>query len=94
MCGIFGYFDLNGPEIFYDLGKYSETRGKEASGYMSFEKNTHTVRKFALPFSNNQVKLNILENQNQNKTYIGHTRLKTHGDEKQDKNHDNHLRSF
>ena len=30
MCGIFGFFDTNNSDIFYDLGKYSETRGKEA----------------------------------------------------------------
>ena len=32
MCGIFGNFNINDANIFYDLGKYSETRGKEASG--------------------------------------------------------------
>ena len=26
MCGIFGYFNLNDSEVFYDIGKYSETR--------------------------------------------------------------------
>ncbi len=86
MCGIFGYFDLKGPQIFYDLGKYSETRGKEASGYMCITDATYKVKKFPLPFSSNIVKSNIFENNNENKTYIGHTRLKTHGDEKLERN--------
>ena len=28
--GIFGFFDTNNSDVFCDLGKYSETRGKEA----------------------------------------------------------------
>ena len=83
MCGIFGYFNLNDSEVFYDIGKYSETRGKEASGYINISQGKQLVRKFPLPFSDNLVKKNILSsklNKNGN-TLIGHTRLKTHGDE-------------
>ena len=51
MCGIFGFFDTNNSDIFYDLGKYSETRGKEASGFMNISKNNQVIYKFPLPFS-------------------------------------------
>ena len=34
MCGIFGIFDNNKSDMFYELGKLSESRGKEASGLM------------------------------------------------------------
>ena len=83
MCGIFGYFNLNDSEVFYDIGKYSETRGKEASGYININQGKQQVQKFPLPFSDNLVKKNILSSQlNKNgNTLIGHTRLKTHGDE-------------
>ena len=83
MCGIFGYFNLNDSQVFYDLGKYSETRGKEASGYMKIDKDNSNIIKFPLPFSDNSVKNHILKDKNQknNNTFIGHTRLKTHGDE-------------
>ena len=50
MCGIFGYFNLNDSQVFYDLGKYSETRGKEASGYMRIDKNNSDILKFPLLF--------------------------------------------
>ena len=50
MCGIFGFFDTNNSDIFYDLGKYSETRGKEASGFMNISKNNQVIYKFPLPF--------------------------------------------
>ncbi len=88
MCGIFGYFNLENSEIFYDIGKYSETRGKEASGLVNVSKTTQNVLKFPLPFSNQKVKKNIQELGNSKKfsTYIGHTRLKTHGDQNLDEN--------
>ena len=58
MCGIFGYFNLNDSEVFYDIGKYSETRGKEASGYININQGKQLVKKFPLPFSDNLVKKN------------------------------------
>lgn len=88
MCGIFGYFNLNDSQVFYDLGKYSETRGKEASGYMRIDKNNSDILKFPLPFSDSSVKNHILKDKSQKnkKTFIGHTRLKTHGDERLEAN--------
>ena len=59
MCGIFGYFNLENSEIFYDIGKYSETRGKEASGLVNVSKTTQNVLKFPLPFTNQKVKKSI-----------------------------------
>ena len=46
MCGIFGYFDLENSKVFYDIGKYSETRGKEASGLVNISQNTQKILKF------------------------------------------------
>ena len=88
MCGIFGFFDTNNSDIFYDLGKYSETRGKEASGFMNISKNNQTIYKFPLPFSDKKVGISIKKDQSKNasNSYIGHTRLKTHGNEEQDEN--------
>lgn len=88
MCGIFGYFNLNNPKIFYDLGKLSETRGKEASGYLNINKDNQSLKKFPLPFSDSLVKKNINNHdlKDKNSTLIGHTRLKTHGDEMNDEN--------
>ena len=88
MCGIFGYFDLENSKVFYDIGKYSETRGKEASGLVNISQNTQKILKFPVPFSNNKVKKSIkeLNNSTNFSTYIGHTRLKTHGDQNLDEN--------
>ena len=88
MCGIFGNFDLNDSKIFYDIGKYSETRGKEASGFVSIKNKKEKIEKFPLPFSNKVIKNNILKETTfgENSTFIGHTRLKTHGNEEQDEN--------
>lgn len=88
MCGIFGYFDLENSKVFYDIGKYSETRGKEASGLVNISQNTQKILKFPVPFSNKKVKKSIKEFNNSTNfsTYIGHTRLKTHGDQNLDKN--------
>ena len=88
MCGIFGFFDTNNSDIFYDLGKYSETRGKEASGFMNISKNNQVIYKFPLPFSDKKVGISIKKDQSKNasNSYIGHTRLKTHGNEEQDEN--------
>ena len=88
MCGIFGFFDTNNSDIFYDLGKYSETRGKEASGFMNISKNNQVIYKFPLPFSDKKVGISIKKDHSKNasNSYIGHTRLKTHGNEEQDEN--------
>lgn len=88
MCGIFGYFDLENSKVFYDIGKYSETRGKEASGLVNISESTQNILKFPVPFSNQKVKKSIqeLNNSKNFSTYIGHTRLKTHGDQNLDKN--------
>lgn len=88
MCGIFGNFDLNDPKIFYDIGKYSETRGKEASGFVSIKNRKEKIEKFPLPFSNKVIKNIFLKETSfgKNSTFIGHTRLKTHGNEEQDEN--------
>ena len=88
MCGIFGYFDLENSKVFYDIGKHSETRGKEASGIINISENTQKILKFPIPFSNQKVKKSIQElNYSTNfSTYIGHTRLKTHGDQNLDEN--------
>jgi glucosamine--fructose-6-phosphate aminotransferase (isomerizing) len=88
MCGIFGYFDLENSKVFYDIGKHSETRGKEASGLVNISQNTQKILKFPVPFSNKKVKKSIKEFNNSTNfsTYIGHTRLKTHGDQNLDQN--------
>lgn len=88
MCGIFGNFDLNKSEIFYELGKYSETRGKEASGYLVANNGSEEIKKFALPFSSKAIKRNVFKDvaNNMNATFIGHTRLKTHGEEEAKEN--------
>ena len=88
MCGIFGNFNINDANIFYDLGKYSETRGKEASGFIAVSNNQQVIKKFPFPFSYKIVKENILNKEllNDNMSFIGHTRLKTHGDQEIDEN--------
>ena len=88
MCGIFGNFNINDANIFYDLGKYSETRGKEASGFIAVSDFQQKIKKFPYPFSDRIVKQNILKEKlfSDNTSFIGHTRLKTHGDEEIDDN--------
>lgn len=88
MCGIFGYFNLENSEIFYEIGKYSETRGKEASGFLNITQDSQDIFKFPIPFSNRSVKkkLKKIGSFSNQSTYIGHTRLKTHGDENLNKN--------
>jgi glucosamine--fructose-6-phosphate aminotransferase (isomerizing) len=83
MCGIFGFFETNNTDIFYDLGKYSETRGKEASGFVRINNFDETIHKFPTPFTSPKVK-SLLKNYDKKEvsaTFIGHTRLKTHGDQ-------------
>lgn len=56
MCGIFGNFNLEDKKIFYDIGINSETRGKEASGFMQINNKIVDINKFSVPFSNKEVK--------------------------------------
>ena len=72
MCGIFGNFNINDANIFYDLGKYSETRGKEASGFIAVSNNQQVIKKFPFPFSYKIVKENILNKEllNDNMSFI------------------------
>ena len=46
VCGIFGNFNINEANIFYDLGKYSETRGKEASGFIAVSSSQQVIKSF------------------------------------------------
>lgn len=83
MCGIFGSFQDLKPNIFFDLGKMSESRGKEASGYFFVDENELKVKKYLNEFSQKIVKKELFERKNRISSisnYIGHTRLKTHGD--------------
>lgn len=88
MCGIFGNFNLEDKKIFYDIGINSETRGKEASGFMQINNKIVDINKFSVPFSNKEVKKSLFDNRGSitKCTYIGHTRLKTHGDENFEEN--------
>lgn len=88
MCGIFGYFNLENSKIFYEIGKYSEARGKEASGFLNINNESQDIFKFPIPFSDPSVKKQIkkIGSFYNHSTYIGHTRLKTHGDENLNKN--------
>lgn len=88
MCGIFGFFDTTTSNVFYNLGKYSETRGREASGYICIDEFSEDIKKFSTPFSHKTVKreINKLKYSKSKKTFIGHTRLKTHGDQFQNEN--------
>ena len=45
MCGIFGNFNLEDKKIFYDIGINSETRGKEASGFMQINNKIVDINK-------------------------------------------------
>lgn len=88
MCGIFGNFNINEANIFYDLGKYSETRGKEASGFIAVSSSQQVIKKFPVPFSNKIVRENILNEElfSDMVSFIGHTRLKTHGNQEVEEN--------
>ncbi len=88
MCGIFGNFNINEANIFYDLGKYSETRGKEASGFVAVSGSHQVIKKFPVPFSNKIVRENIINDElfSDRVSFIGHTRLKTHGNEEVEEN--------
>ena len=88
MCGIFGFFDTTTSNVFYNLGKYSETRGREASGYICIDEFSEDIKKFSTPFFTKTVKreINKFKYSKSKKTFIGHTRLKTHGDQFQNEN--------
>lgn len=88
MCGIFGNFNINEAKIFYDLGKYSETRGKEASGFIAVSSSQQVIKKYPVPFSSKIVRENILNDElfSDRVSLIGHTRLKTHGNQEVEEN--------
>lgn len=88
MCGIFGTFKnentINFTEDFKDIGTKSESRGKEASGYLYDSRNAIEIYKSPKKFSDkiNLKHLNKLIKQEAHSNFlIGHTRLKTEGDE-------------
>ena len=92
MCGIFGVIDNQESkktiDNFIELGKKSEARGKEASGY--FFGNNEAVHYFKSPskFSDRKNVRDLRKNTKGQKLnfIIGHTRLKTDGDETYDEN--------
>ena len=92
MCGIFGVIDNQESKKiindFIELGKKSEARGKEASGY--FFSNTESVHYFksSSKFSDRKNVRELRQNTKGQKLsfIIGHTRLKTDGDETYDEN--------
>ena len=55
---------------------------------MNISKNNQVIYKFPLPFSDKKVGISIKKDHSKNasNSYIGHTRLKTHGNEEQDEN--------
>ena len=71
MCGIFGIFDNNKSDMFYELGKLSESRGKEASGLMVLDGSEISIKKYSsfqvvmlkniLKTKNLVINLNILD---------------------------------
>ena len=88
MCGIFGSFNNensnNFAKEFIDIGIKSESRGKEASGYLFDNNNKVEIHKSPKKFSDkkNLKNLNISISTNKNSNFfIGHTRLKTEGDQ-------------
>ena len=85
MCGIFGIFEESNKkqELFYDLGCLSESRGKEASGFVVIDDENLFIKKYPTKFRNNNVKsfLNNLKTVNDIKLF-GHTRLETSGNNK------------
>ena len=87
MCGIFGIYEQESSQsktdTFYKLGKYSESRGKEASGVCIIENNKTFVTKYSNKFSNSKVRNLLSKNKNsKNQTFVGHTRLETSGSNK------------
>lgn len=89
MCGIFGIFEENNKkqQLFYDLGCLSESRGKEASGFVAIDGENISIKKYPAKFRNNSVKsfLNNLRTVNDIKLF-GHTRLETSGNNKKQSN--------
>ena len=85
MCGIFGIFEESNKkqQLFYDLGCLSESRGKEASGFVVIDDENLFIKKYPTKFRNNNVKsfLNNLKTVNDIKLF-GHTRLETSGNNK------------
>ena len=89
MCGIFGIFNestldqtkfLKSTKCFFELSK---TRGQDSSGLACLDKNDNViVHRRSMPpekfISSSRVK-NILGTSNQNRLFIGHSRLATNG---------------
>ena len=87
MCGIFGIFDNNKSDMFYELGKLSESRGKEASGLMVLDGSEISIKKYSNSFQNSDVKKYIKNKKFSDKSkYFGHTRLQTSGSSKHNQN--------
>ena len=92
MCGIFGVIQADNPsnsiDKFISLGKMSETRGKEATGYFLNYDNDINFFKSPNRFSSrkNIKQVKSEKNKKQINFLVGHTRLKTEGDES---NHEN-----
>lgn len=97
MCGIFGLInnnpDYNSGKIFKSLCLFSESRGKEASGFAVL-KDTK-IKVFKTPFAASEMvkstvfKKEILKTDNKNDKgfiAIGHSRLVTNGYEQDEKN--------
>ena len=88
MCGIFGVnsysISKDHLKIFQQVGKLSESRGKEASGWAAFKDKEITTFKSPNTFSSKENLKTLREFKYSNKKpkwLIGHTRLKTHGEE-------------
>lgn len=87
MCGIFGIFDNNKSDMFYELGKLSESRGKEASGLMVLDGSEISIKKYSTSFQGSDVKKYIKNKKFSDKSkYFGHTRLQTSGSSKHNQN--------
>lgn len=87
MCGIFGIFEEAKSNMFYELGKLSESRGKEASGLMVLDEDEISIKKYSSSFQKSDVKKYIKNKKFSNKAkYFGHTRLETSGSYKNNQN--------
>ena len=87
MCGIFGIFDNNKSDMFYELGKLSESRGKEASGLMVLDGSEISIKKYSNSFQDSDVKKYIKNKKFSDKSkYFGHTWLQTSGSSKHNQN--------
>ena len=87
MCGIFGIFDNNKSDMFYELGKLSESRGKEDSGLMVLDGSEISIKKYSNSFQDSDVKKYIKNKKFSDKSkYFGHTRLQTSGSSKHNQN--------